>query len=358
MSKISTKHFIFFILGVTIISLKSYTSLFITLGDRDTWLIALLASIVFVAYLIYIISICIRTKTFDLKEIFTKSYPKVVSQILLFLFALNLFINSLESASVEISAIHSTLFLKTPVWYALIFFMLPSFFILTKDLRTILIFVLISVFGFILNGILFFALSQFYTELDNLLPLLGNGFSYKFVETFIYILGGYSTFLIAIPYLKYIDNHDKLKKHSLYAGVIISLFIVLTFIVIISAFGPNRAKNIFYPEFILSQRIKLAGFLECGELFFIIQTALGFFIKYILSTYAILILYSKEIKNKKVFIGIYSFLIFILSNYLGGNNYYLHQSLKFIQSINLVIFLVIPLITFTIYNFKNLKTSK
>ena len=41
MNKISVKHFIIFIFGVTYISLKTYPSLFIAQGGRDTWLYAL-----------------------------------------------------------------------------------------------------------------------------------------------------------------------------------------------------------------------------------------------------------------------------------------------------------------------------
>ena len=360
MNKISTKHFIFFLLGVTVISLKTYTSIFITLGDRDTWIISIFSSLVFIIYLIYIISTCVRTKTFDIKEIFSKSYPKIISKILLFVFSLNLFINALESASVETNALRSTLFSDTPVWYILIFFLLPSFFILNKDIRTVLIFVLISVFLLILNCCFFFIFPQGYSEHNNLMPTLANGFSFDFFKTFLYILGGYSTFLISIPYLKYIDNSKKLRKHSIFAALIAIVIIVISFIMIIATFGPLRAKNIFYPEFVMAQRIKIAGFLEFGEFFFIMQTVVGFFVKYALSTYAILIIYNEEIKNKKLFIGIYSFLIYVLSNYLGRNNYYLHQNLLHIQKVNLICFILIPLVTFSIYNikFKAPKTDK
>lgn len=357
MSKISSKHFILFLIGVTIISLKSYTSVFIAIGDRDTWLIAIFASVIFIIYLLYLISISIKTESFNLKEIFLKSYPKIISKILLLIFALTLFINSIECAAVEINSLHSTLFLDTPVWYALIFFMLPSFFILNKDIRTILIFIVISVIILIINGVLFFIMLQNYPEVNNLLPIFKDPLSKEVFKCFIYILGSYCTFLIAMPYLKFIDNSKKLKKHSLFAGLIIAIFVIISFILVISSFGPIRAKNIFYPEFVMSQRIKLAGFLEFGEFFFIVQTVAGFFVKYILSTYGILIIYSEEIKNKKFFIGVYSFLVFVLSNFIGSNNYYLHNILGSMQLVNLVAFLIIPLVTFTIYNFKHKKVK-
>ena len=138
------------------------------------------------------------------------------------------------------------------------------------------------------------------------------------------------------------------------------LFIIITFIIVISSFGPIRAKNIFYSEYVMSQRIKLAGFIEFGELFFIIQTVLGFFIKYILSTYAILLIYKEEIKNPKRFIGIYSALVFIFSNYLGLNNHFLFQALNYVQISNIICFIIIPLITFSIYRlrFKDITVNK
>ncbi|MGG7057990.1 GerAB/ArcD/ProY family transporter [Clostridium nigeriense] len=360
MNKISSKHYILFILGVTIISLKTYLSVFINKGGRDTWLSSLLAGIIFICFLLYIINICKVSNTFDIKEIFNKSLPKVLSYFCIAIFVLGLFINAVESAAVEANVLHSTLFIDTPVWYALIFFIIPSLFIFTKKMRTILIFVLVSVGIFLVNGIAFFLLTQGYTDINNLLPVLGNGLSKNFFSTTLLILGGFSTFMIVAPYLKYIDKNQHIRKHSFYAGIIATAFVVVSFVSAITAFGPSRAANIFYPEFVLGQRIELAGFLEFGELFFIIQTVIGFFVKYILATYSILLILEKYIKRKSIFIGIYVFIVFVCSNFLGLNNFYLYDLLKYIQIINLVAFVLIPFIVFTLYYIKhrNLNTKK
>ena len=349
MNKISSKHFMLFIIGVSIISTKTYLSIFIDIGGRDTWLASLIASIAFIIFLSYVIHIFKISNTFDIKEIFKTSMPKILSNIFIFLFIITLFFNALESAAVEGNVIHSTLFINTPVWYSLIFFLVPSLFIFNKRVRTILIFVLVSVFTLIINGIAIFVLTQGYKDINNLLPVLGNGFSSGFILSIFLILGSFSTAMIAMPFLKYIDKAKHLRKHSLLASFIVAIFIITSFVGAITAFGPLRSANIFYPEFILCQRIELAGFLEFGELFFIIQTVIGFFVKYVLSSYSIIIICEKYIKNKYIFTGIYTFIIFVLANFLGLNNYLLHDAVKYLQILNLISFLFLPLLVFSVY---------
>lgn len=362
MNKISSKHFILFIVGVALISLKTYPSIFINIAGRDTWISAIIASIVFIAILIYIVDVMFKTNTHDINDVFIGSMPKILGSFLLILFSITLFLNGLESAAVEVNALHSTLFLETPVWYALCFFLFPTFFIFSKKLRTILIFVLTCTFFLIINSIFFTIFSQKYADLDNLLPVLGNGFSLNIITTALYILGSYSAFMIAIPYLRYIDDYKNLRKHSFLSGLIVAGISIIAIIGVITSFGPLRAANIFYPEFVLSQRIEFVDFFEFGEMFFIVQTVLGFFIKYILSTYSLLIIFHRYIKNKPLFVGIYSFIIFNLANYVGGNNYYLYYLLKYMQIVNLVGFILIPLIVFSFYRInykkKSIKTSK
>lgn len=352
MDKISSKHFILFILGVSIISIKTYMSVFINIGGRDTWLSSILASVIFICFLLYIINIYKVTNNFSINDVFFKALPKSLAFICLVIFALALFMNSIESAAVEANVLHTTLFIDTPVWYSLIFFIAPSLFIFNKEIRTVLIFILISVSILVLNGVIFFLISQGYKDINYLLPVLGAGLSTKFFTATLLILGGLSSFMIAVPFLKYIDKSEHITKHSFYAGIITIAFVVISFVGVITAFGPLRAANIFYPEFVLSQRIEIAGFLEFGELFFIIQTVIGFFVKYVLSTYSILLLLDKHLKNKALFIGVYTFIAYVLANFLGQNNFHLYTALKYIQIVNLICFLLIPLVVFTIYYFK------
>ena len=70
MDKLSSKHFMFFILGCSMIALRSYSSIFVRLGGRDTWILAFFASIVFIVITMYLLNICIKSQTFNIKDIF------------------------------------------------------------------------------------------------------------------------------------------------------------------------------------------------------------------------------------------------------------------------------------------------
>ena len=122
---------------------------------------------------------------------------------------------------------------------------------------------------------------------------------------------------------------------------------------IISCFGSSRAANLFYPEYTMSQRIQLGGFIDFGELFFLMEAVVGLFLKYLLSTYGIYIIYKKYIKNKKIYIGTYSIIIFILASLLSKNNYILFNILKYYNYSNLFFFILIPLIAFTAFSMKS-----
>lgn len=353
MNKLSGKHFIFFIIGVAFISLKTYPSIFISLGGRDTWLCALIASLIFVIYTWYITNVCSVTNTYNINHIFTSALGKIFGSIFLIIFSLGILLAALESASVEANTIHSTFFLETPVWYALIFFLAPSVFLLSKNIRTLLIFILISVSSLLLNSIILLLLTQSYITTDYLLPVLASGFNKDLLLTTIEILGAMCSLSIVLPFLKKLTETKSLRKDSVTATLIVAIIVVLSLIEVIAFFGPDRAANIFYPEFVMGQRIQLAGFLEFGELFFLYQTVVGCFIKYILASYAIMLIFDKYVSYKKLFILLYTSVIFVVGTLLGRSNFALYELLKYYQYINVAIFLILPLIVFSIHRFKN-----
>lgn len=353
MNKLSAKHFIFFIIGVAFISLKTYPSIFINLGGRDTWICALVASLIFILYVSYIINICKVTNTYNINHIFTSSLSKILGNVFLFLFSLGLFLASLEAATVEANAIHSTFFLQTPVWYILIFFLMPSVFLLSKNIRTLLIFILIGISSLLFNEIIFLLLTQKYINISYMLPVLSSGINKDFIITTLLILSSMCSFVIVLPFLNHLEGTKSIRKHSIIASIIVSIIVVISILEVITFFGPIRGANIFYPEFIMGQRIEFAGFLEFGELFFLYQTVVGSFIKYILCAYSIMLIYEKYIPYKKIFILIYTSFIFVLGTILGRSNVVLYHSLKYYQIINLLLFLILPLIVFTIHYLKD-----
>ena len=88
---------------------------------------------------------------------------------------------------------------------------------------------------------------------------------------------------------------------------------------------------------------RILEFIEFGEFFYIFRIVTGFFIKYILSGYAIFLIYHDKIKSKKVFFSIFLIIIFILSYLVSNNNYILFHFLKYFQLASIVLLLLIPL---------------
>lgn len=189
--------------------------------------------------------------------------------------------------------------------------------------------------------------------MDYVLPVLSSGINKNFIITTLLILGSMCSFVIVLPFLKHLNEPKSIKKISFTASLIVSIIVVLSILEVITFFGPLRGANIFYPEFVMGQRIQLAGFLEFGELFFLYQTVVGNFIKYILCAYGIMLIYEKYISRKKVFILIYTSFIFVFATLLGRSNFVLYDLLKYYQLINLILFLALPLIVFTIHYIKS-----
>lgn len=352
MNKLSAKHFILFVFGVTYISFKTYPSLFIAEGGRDTWLYSLIIYLIFFAFAMYLIYIVDSRKIYNINEVFTQGLSKTLGNIFLFLFAFGLFLASLESASVEANVVKSCFFLETPTWYIIIFFLLPSMFLIGKSIRSLLIFVIILISSLGVNTFALAAITEKYKDIKYIMPVFAGNIGSEFLSTLLLVLGSLSAFVITLPYLRYLNNGKNLRKHNFIALCILGAICIYVLIGVLSTFGPLRAANLFYPEFTQSQRVQICGFIEFGDFFFLYQTIVGFFLKYILATYGVYIIYKKHIKNNKYFITIYTLAIFIFSTFLSRNNYILFYILKYYQYINLVLFIAIPLITFTAFSLK------
>lgn len=352
MNKLSAKHFILFVFGVTYISFKTYPSLFIAEGGRDTWLYTLIIYLIFFAFAMYLIYVMDSRKVYNINEVFTQGLSKPLGNIFLFLFALGLFLAALESAAVETNIVKSCFFLETPSWYIIIFFLLPSVFLIGKSIRSFLIFVIILVSSLGVNTFILSAITEKYKDIKYIMPVFAGNIAGEFLSTFLLVLGSLSAFVIALPYLRYLNTGKNLRKHSFIALGILGAICIYILIGILSTFGPLRAANLFYPEFVQSQRVQLCGFLEFGDFFFLYQTVAGFFLKYAIATYGVYIIYKKHIKNHKYFTTVYTLAIFIFGTFLSRNNYILFYILKYYQYINLVLFVAVPIIAFTTFSLR------
>lgn len=353
MNKISTKHLMLFFIGVMFISIKTYPSYFINIGGRDTWICALIASLLFVTYCTYLIHVMKKHNTYNIIEIYKRTLPKPISMFFIILLAIAFFISSIEAAAINASVLKIQYFLDTPIWYIILFFLMPTVILLNKNIRTISVFIIISVSALILNSIIFLILIEKYKNLDFIFPILKDGINSDFILCTILIFSSLCTIFIAVPFMKYLDNGKYLKKHTFITTTSVTLFICFCILGVIAYFGPIRASNIFYPEAIQGQRVEIAGFFEFGEFFFIFQTVIGFLVKYLLSSYAFILLFKKLSKNRFLFIFIYTFLTFTFSSLISMNSYYLSQLLGIYNIINGIIFFIVPLFIFISFDIKN-----
>lgn len=357
MNKLSTKHFMFFIFCTIVVSLRLYSSVFIKYGGRDTWIIVILSSLVMTLCYIYILHISQKTNTLSINDIYKNTYPSFIYYIMLGLFCIGLFLASVESVSAYASSLRTNLFINTPIWYSIIFLLLPACYILTRKFNSILIITIITGTLAIIGDIIYIALIIKYLKPLFIFPIMQYGLNTSLINCFFLVLGSLSSVMITIPILKYLNSKENLVKNSLISILLSCLLIDASIFSLITFFGPTRAANIFYPEFIQSQRIQIAHFIEFGEIFFIFRNVCMWFLKYIIASYGLITLLNDKnsplkIKNKYVFICIYNILIFAFSIFLTKEQYLFFDYLEVLQYIFLVILLIIPLLTYTIYNIK------
>lgn len=352
MTKINTKHFAFLIIAVTSISVKTYSSIFIRVGGRDTWISTIIASIIIFLFWMLILFISKKRNTLKIEDVFHTTYSKPIGNFFIFLFSIGLFLTSLEAITVEASSIHTNIFLETPIWYCLIFFLIPATYVATRKLKTIVSLTLIVTVIVAISNIILKLLVLQYKDFDYLLPILFNGISKEFLLSIIMLVGSLSSIMIILPFLRYVQDLENLFKNSIIGTIFILSFACLVMLFLIGTFGPLRAGNIFYPDFVQSQRVQVKGFIECGDLFFILRSIWKLSLKYILSVNAIYILFKSKIKNKNIFVSIYSLIIFGLALYIGSNQFFLFNILRYLQLILIVIFFIIPLITYIAFLIK------
>lgn len=353
MDKMSAKHLMFLIIGVSIIGLRSYSSIFINYGGRDSWIVAIVSCVLIYLYFVYLMKLFKRGGNYSFKDIIYESFPKAFGNLIIFIFSIGLFLSAIESASIEANSIHTNFFLLTPQWYCLLFILIPSGYILTKNFSSILTTTIISVFLVLIGDIILFLLMSKYLDFSSLLPILENGSGKNLWICLLEIVCSFSSVAIALPFFSSLKQKESLIKYSSLGILICSILVTVSFISIITLFGPQRAANIFYPEYVASQRVQIASFLEFGEIFYIFRSVFMWILKYILSSYGIILLYKDIIKNKKLFIVFYSAIVFIASYLLTKNQYFLFDTLEILIPITGAIYIIIPLICLLVYNFKS-----
>ena len=87
-----------------VVSLRIYSSIFISAGSRNTWIITLLSGIIMLLCYLYVLEISSSTNTLSITSIYNKAYPKFLKTTLLCTFLFGLFVSSVESVSTYASS--------------------------------------------------------------------------------------------------------------------------------------------------------------------------------------------------------------------------------------------------------------
>lgn len=358
LEKMTSKHFIFFILAVTLVSLREYPSLFIATAERDTWIATIIACIIFFIYAYFIISVSKTTNNYSFRDIIAHSLGGFLGSIYTALFTIVCLLTAVEAASVEANALHVTTFMETPVWYALLFFIIPTIYICSKNLNTIVTIAIIIVSLSTFGSVLLLLLSLKYIHPQYLLPVFKSGFEPKYIFSIIEQLGALSAFALLLPLLNTVEEDKNLTKNVSFGLLVVCVLQIASIALCITTFGYVRAQNILYPNFVQSQRLTYGGFIESGEILFLLEVVCLFLLKYIICIFSILTLHKDRIKSKSRVILIISIFVLVCSYFAGTKTFRLFFALRIYQYICFLILFVMPLLIYFIYRVRAGKLKK
>lgn len=358
MEKLTSKHFLLFIVPIVAMSMQAYSSLFIKESKNDTWICTIVAALIFLIFIFCIFTICEKTNGYNFKDVVMTALGSFAGKIYLLIFGITLILSAIESASIESSSIHHSLFLETPTWYILLFFILPAAYCLNKSFNTIVIIILIFVPAIILTESILEVLIHKYKDFRYLLPIFQFGIDKHIILSTLQQIGAFSSFVLLFPLFYKIADKKKVKKYSFTTLSIVFLSLIFLMLGTISFFGATRASNIYFPRFLKAQRIYYGGFIENGEAHVLLQVVTGWFLKYVICITVFLEMFKDKIKSKKMFVSILTIIIFIFSYFLSSNIFRLFKFLKYFQYFNLIVLFIFPIMIYGIYFFKYKKNHK
>jgi len=358
MDKLNTKHLMFIIWGTSIVAMKTYPNVFIINGGRDSWISVSIASIILLLYFVYILFVCKKNNCFNMVEIYHRALGNIVGNVFLILFILTMIVTLIESSSVEANALNINLLSDTRPWVFLLFILIPAIYITKKGTRAITIIIIIGLTFIMISGITLSILTAKYKKMSYLLPIMSDGITMPFIFSIIKALGCYGSIAICLPFLSKVHNKSKITKYSIIAILIVIQMEIFATIGVLTTFSIDRVLSLNYPKLIQTQLISYYSFIEGGEFFVMLQMVGGWFIKYILTLNAILILLKNLSFFNKYTIYILTLFVFIISYFISAKVVLLYKFLNIYVYLSSISFVLIPTIIFSIFYFNNRKNNK
>ena len=361
MDRFNSGHLIFIILGVSIVSLKTYPRVFLENGQRDSWIAVIISSIIIFFFFLFIIRIWKKSEEKNFVRIYQYTLGKIFGNGFIVLFLITLFMTLIECASVEADSMHQNMLISTPKWFFILYLIVPAILVVNKHIVAIGIVSIIGIILIMIAGINLGILTSSYKDIRMLTPIFENGITWDFIIAVFESLGLYGFISISLPYLSKVqDKRNKIIRDSVIALFILIQMEIVSTSGILMTFTPARAISMNYPKLLQTQMVSYFQFLDFGELYVMLQIVGGWLLKYILTFYAILIIlrdYNIEKKKEKYVIYIISIAVYIASYYASRNSFVMFELLNIFQYISLLNFVIIPFIVFSILGIKNLKAK-
>lgn len=284
----------------------------LSISEQNSWIsiiIAFFLGFIFLGIIIYIMDYEKDLNIFKKNEKIFGKAGKIINFILSSLVTIY-FMFSLWNLSIYIQ---NKFLDQTPKFLIMLLFLMPTIYIVNKDIKTI---AKASLICFVLAIIEFLA-SIFglvnYLDFNNFKPLFTNSFNDIISSTFIIISYFITPFslLLLVP-KNSIDEPKKLNKCFIWFYIIGFLELIMVTSFIIGIFGIDYAKMFYYPEFSLLKKISYFDFIEHVENLLSSQWLFSLFFGSVINLYFIKnylnYLNIKKLKLKNI---IYYFIIFV-----------------------------------------------
>lgn len=308
---------------------------------------------------IYFVTAVIRkTGAHNLAVVYSKTLGKVGGGIFYLLFMITVLFTAFESSGAEANVMQEGFSIDTPVWIFIVMSSLSAVYIARKGVSAVTMVSVIAIILISLSGMLLAVLTQGYKEIKYIFPILEFGLTRGFFISILKILGALSCVSIFIPYINNVDNRKKLTKHSVIALLFVCQIIIFSMLGVITSFGVDRAENLVYPKLTQTQMISAFKFMEAGELFVMLQVVGGWFIRLVVCFFALtelIRMWGLKSKYTEYVLGALT----ILFSYLFSRNMFdMFKMMDYLLYIQLVNFLVIPLIIYSVFYFKHKRNKQ
>ena len=349
----NSKHLMFIISGLAIVSVKTYPTIFTRLAGRDTWLAVTIGMLLILVHISYLIWVCRKKNCYSIARIYRETLGQVVGNAMLIVFIVSLFLHLVESVAVEGSVMHEHFLINTPPSSFIGVLIIIGLFIATRGYQTVITTTIIHIAGIATSGMGLFALVAKYKNYDYLFPIMADGITMDFVLAVIQLMGAYGSITSILPLLSRLSDKQKALRYTILGTLFVAQNQVVSMIGTITTFSLPWLNAMFYPKLLQTQLVSHLDFMEAGELFVMYQIVGGWLIKYTLCFFVVIVLCRLMIKVKAYYLWIMSALIFALAQYLANNIFMIFDLLTYFLYISFVNLIVIPIIIFTIFLFKD-----